>query len=118
MFFDLFFNSVWAQDATGTGAAPSGPGGLVSFIPFILIFAIFYFLMIRPQKRRLQEEQTMLKSLGKGDEIFTKSGILGKVIGLTDKVITLEVAEGVRLKVLKAQIGGLTKRLFDKEKKK
>ena len=111
MFFYHFFSHAHAQEA-----APPAPGGFAAFVPFILIFAIFYFLMIRPQKKRLQEEQSMLKDLGKGDEIFTKSGILGKIIGLTDKVVTLEVADGVMLKVLKGQIGGLARKLFDKAK--
>ncbi|MCY4524617.1 MAG: preprotein translocase subunit YajC [Halobacteriovoraceae bacterium] len=112
MFLLNFLSNAYAEQA-----APPAPGGFTAFVPFILIFAIFYFLMIRPQKKRLQEEQNMLNALGKGDEIFTKSGILGKIIGLTDKIVTLEVADGVKLKVLKAQVGGLAKRLFDKEKK-
>ena len=108
-----FFSVAFAQEAT----PPQGPGGLAAFVPFLLIFGIFYFLMIRPQKKRLQEEQNMLKALGKGDEVFTKSGIFGKVSGLTEQVVILEVADGVKLKVLKAQVAGLAKKLFDKEKK-
>jgi preprotein translocase subunit YajC len=69
--------------------------------------------MIRPQKKRLDEENAMLAALGKGDEIYTKAGILGTVVGMTDKVITLEVAEGVKFKVLRSQIGGLAKKIFE-----
>ena len=111
MFFLNLFNAAYAEQA-----APPAPGGFAAFVPFILIFAIFYFLMIRPQKKRLQEEQNMLNALGKGDEIFTKSGILGKITGISDKVVTLEVADGVMLKVLRAQIGGLARKLFNKGK--
>lgn len=102
-------SSSFAQEA----AAAPAQNPMMQFLPLIIIFAIFYFLMIRPQKKRLQEEETMLKALGKGDEIFTKSGIIGKITGLTEKVVTLEVADGVKLKVLRSQIGGKAGSLFD-----
>jgi preprotein translocase subunit YajC len=89
------------------------PNALMQFAPFILIFFIFYFLMIRPQKKRLDEENKLLAALNKGDEIYTKSGILGTITGVTEKVITIEIADGVKMKVLKSQIGGLAKRLFE-----
>ncbi len=109
---DFFIASANAQDG-----APQ-QGGFASFIPFVLIFGIFYFLMIRPQKKRLDEENAMLATLGKGDEIYTKSGILGTIVGMTDKVITLEVADGVKFKVLRSQIGGLAKKIFEAAEKK
>lgn len=93
-------------------AAPAAPNPLASLVPFLLIFAIFYFLMIRPQKKRLQEEQSMLSTLTKGDEVITKSGFLGTVAGLNEKVVTLEVGEGVKLKVLRAHIAGLAKKVL------
>lgn len=108
--FDLFIASAHAQEAAG-----GQQNIMMSFLPFILIFAIFYFLMIRPQKKRLEEEQSMINSLSKGDEVYTKSGILGKIVGLTDKVITLEVNDGVKLKVLRSQVGGLVEKLFEKK---
>ena len=70
------------------------------------------------QKRKLQEEQALLSSLSKGDEIFTKSGIIGTISGITDKIVTLEVSEGVKLKILRGQIGGNAKKIFEKEEKK
>jgi preprotein translocase subunit YajC len=97
-----------AQDASA-----QQPNPLVSFAPFVLIFVIFYFLMIRPQKKKLEEEQKMLKSLSKGDEIYTKSGILGKITGMTEKVVTLEISEGVKLKIVRSQIAGLADSLFN-----
>ena len=118
---DLFFSSAMAQEAT-TAAAGAGqqPNPMMSFMPFVFIFIIFYFLMIKPQKKKLQEEAALLSNLSKGDEIFTKSGILGTIQGLTDKVITLEVADGIKFKVLRSQVGGLAKKIFEKpeEKKK
>jgi preprotein translocase subunit YajC len=91
---------------------------VTQFVPFILIFVIFYFLMIRPQKKKLEEEQSMLSTLTKGDEIFTKSGLLGTIVGMTDKIITLEVAQGVKMKILRSQIGGPSSNIFDKKEDK
>lgn len=109
---NLFFSSAFAQEAA---AKPQQPNGFMSFIPFVLIFAVFYFLMIRPQKKRLDEEKKMLTALDKGDEVYTKSGIIGVISGLTDDIVTLEVADGVKLKMLRGQIGGLSKSIFKKE---
>lgn len=92
--------------------APPTPSALSSFVPLIIIFVIFYVLMIRPQKKKLDQEQRLLKSLGQGDEVYTKSGLLGTITGLTDKVVTLEVADGVKMKVLRSHIGGLAQKLF------
>jgi preprotein translocase subunit YajC len=105
--FDLFISSAEAQ-TTPAG----GPEGLMSFLPFVIIFGIFYFLMIRPQKKKLEEEQAMLTTLGKGDEIYTKSGILGTITGMTEKVVTLEVSDGIKFKVLRSQVGGLASKIF------
>ena len=110
---DLFISSAHAQATTP--AAAQSP--LVSFIPFILIFAVMYFLMIRPQKKRMQEEQTFLNKLAHGDEVFTKSGILGKITGIADKVVTLETDGGARMKILKSHIGGSATQLFAEAKK-
>ncbi|GAB4409804.1 MAG: preprotein translocase subunit YajC [Bacteriovoracaceae bacterium] len=115
--FSLFLSSAYAQ--TASGGAGGQPNPLASFLPFVIIFFIFYFLMIRPQKKRLMEEENMLKALNKGDEIYTKSGLIGTITGLTEKVVTLEVADGVKLKVLRGQIAGLAAKLFEtKEEKK
>ena len=109
---ELLFSSVQAQEAV----AAAQPGGLQSFLPMILIFGIFYFLMIRPQSKKLKSEQVMLGELGKGEEIYTKSGILGKITGLTEKIITLEISEGTKIKVLRSQIGGKSSSIFEKKK--
>jgi preprotein translocase subunit YajC len=95
--------------------AAQQPNVLVQFAPFLIIFFIFYFLMIRPQKKRMMEEQNLLNSLNKGDEVYTKAGIIGTITGLTEKVVTLEISQGVKMKVLRSQIGGLAQRLFDKK---
>jgi len=110
--FDLFISSAHAQ-----AAAPAAQSPFVSFIPFVLIFFVMYFLMIRPQKKRMQEEQSFLNKLAHGDEVYTKSGILGKVTGIAEKVVTLETDGGSRLKVLKSHIGGSATALFAEAKK-
>jgi preprotein translocase subunit YajC len=85
------------------GTAPAG-GGLMSFIPLILIFVVFYFLLIRPQQKKAKEHQNFLSNLKKGDEVVTSGGIHGRITGLTDVVVTLEIAEGVKIKVNRPSI--------------
>ena len=109
---NFFIASASAQDAAA--AAPQA-GGLTQFLPFVIIFFIFYFLMLRPQKKKLQEEQAMLSALGKGDEIYTKSGILGTIIGITEKIVTLESEGGAKFKILRSHIGGKAASLFEKK---
>lgn len=104
---NLFISNAYAQAAAAPAQNP-----IMSFVPFILVFGVMYFFMIRPQKKRAQEEQTFLSKLTHGEEIFTKSGILGKVTGITDKVVTLELEGGSRMKVLKSQVAGSSKALF------
>ena len=86
------------------GAAPSG--GIMSFIPLILIFVIFYFLLIRPQQKKAKEHQAYLSNLKKGDGIVTSGGLHGLITGLTDTVVTLEIAENMRVKVSRQHILG------------
>ncbi|OUR97305.1 preprotein translocase subunit YajC [Halobacteriovorax marinus] len=109
---DFLFTPVFAEEAS---AATAATGGLQSFLPMILIFGIFYFLMIRPQAKKAKDEQAMISTLGKGEEIFTKSGLFGTIRGMTDKVITLEIAEGTKIKILRSQIGGKASTIFEKK---
>ena len=92
-------------------AAPSGmqalmgqPNGMMNFLPFIAIFGVFYFMLIRPQQKKMKEQQTMISALKHGDEILTASGILGKITGITDKVLTVEIADNCKVKMLKSQV--------------
>lgn len=95
--------------------AAQQPNPIMSMVPLIAVFFIFYFLMIRPQKKRMEEEKKFILSLDKGQEVYTKSGLIGKIYGLTDKVVTLEVEDGHKVKYLRSQIAGSTAELF-KEK--
>ncbi|MEK7209798.1 MAG: preprotein translocase subunit YajC [Candidatus Binatota bacterium] len=95
----------YAQSAPG----PSGPSTLISFLPLVLVFVIFYFLLIRPQQKKAKEHREMLSKLKKNDEVVTSGGIYGKVVALADTVVTLEVAPNVRLRVQRPQISGIIK---------
>jgi len=78
-------------------------------VPMLLIFSVFYFLIIRPQSKRQKEHQSFLNALKRGDEVVTNSGILGRIEGLTDQFVTLEVADGVRIKMLRNQVAASSK---------
>ena len=91
-----------AEGAAGGGAA----GGLASFIPLILIFVVFYFLLIRPQQKQAKQHQAFLNDLKKGQKVITKGGILGEITGMTDGILTLEIADNIRIKVARDAIAG------------
>ena len=112
--FDFLIATAHAQ--TAQGGAPAQPAW-VSFMPFVLIFLVMYFLMIRPQKKRMEEEQSFINKLSHGDEVYTKSGILGKITGISEKVVTLELEGGTKMKVLKSHIGGSAASLLSEPKK-
>ncbi len=84
--------------AVGTG------GQFAQFIPLILIFVVFYFLLIRPQQKQAKQQQQFLNDLKTGDKVITKGGIHGTITGLTDTVVTLEIAQNVRVKVSRSAI--------------
>ena len=89
------------------GGAAAGPAGMANALILPIAFiAIFYFLLIRPQQKRAKEHRDFLAALEKGDEVVTSGGLHGKVTGITDKVVTLEIAPNVRVKVEKANIAG------------
>lgn len=92
--------------ASNVAAAP-GIGGML--LPFGLMFFVIYFLMIRPQQKKLKDQESMLSGLKHGDDVISSSGILGKITGITEKVVTLEIADNVRVKMLKNQISQIVK---------
>ena len=96
-----------AMAAGGGGAGGGSPqSGIISFIPLILIFVIFYFLLIRPQQKKAKEHQNFLANLKKGDSVITNGGLYGEITGLTDTVVTLQIAENIRVKVSRQHILG------------
>ncbi len=93
--------------AQGAGGAAGGAaGGIASFVPLILIFVVFYFLLIRPQQKKAKEHQAYLNNLKKGERVITNGGLYGRVTGLTDTAITLEIADNVTVKVARSAIMG------------
>jgi len=83
---------------------PKGPGAFEQLMPFVFIFVIFYFLLIRPQQKRAKTHQDFLTKMKRGDSVLTSGGILGTIEGLTDQFATLEIANNVRIRILRAQI--------------
>jgi preprotein translocase subunit YajC len=74
------------------------------FLPMVLVFVIFYFLMIRPQQKQRKKQQEMVNNLKKGDEVVTSAGIHARVHGIADSIVTLEIADNVRIKMDKQQV--------------
>jgi preprotein translocase subunit YajC len=93
--------------ALGVGGGGGGSQGMASFLPLILMFVVFYFLLIWPQQKKAKAHRQVLASLQKGDNVITSSGIYGTITGLTDTVVTLEIAEKVRIKVSRSAIAGV-----------
>lgn len=104
---DWISMEAWAQSAEG--ASPMGPGGAMAnfFIPMILIFAVFYFLLLRPQQVRQKKQKLLLEGLKKGDKVVTSSGILGTVANLSKVTVTLQVADNVKIKMLRDSVTNL-----------
>lgn len=94
-----------AQAQTAGGAPAQGGMGLTTLLFPIILIAVMYFLMIRPQMKRQKEHKSMLDKLGKGDEVITTGGIAGVVTDIGDNFITVEVADNVRVRVQKGAVG-------------
>ena len=94
----------YAAGGTATAGSAGGMGAIGQFLPLILIFAVFYFLLIRPQQKKAKEHQQFLGNLKKGERVVTSGGIHGRITGLTDTNVTMEIAEGVKVKVNRASI--------------
>lgn len=92
--------------------APGGEGGAggspLAFLPFVLIFVLFYFLILRPQQKQTRKKEEMLKSLKRGDNVITAGGIYGKIINISeDDIVTLEISKGVSIRIARSGITGL-----------
>ena len=101
MLSDIWISSAWAQAADGTAARPSI---IEQAFPFVIIFLIFFFLVIRPQQKRAQTHKGFLTTMKRGDSVLTKGGILGTIEGLTEQFVTLQIADNVKIRVLKSAI--------------
>ena len=99
---DFFISAAQAQ-----AAGASGGQSLLTFLPLVMIIVVFYLFLVRPQNKRAKEQREMLTKIAVGDEVATTGGLLGKVVEVGDSFVTIEVAEGVQIKVQKFQVGSL-----------
>ena len=112
----LFIGHALAQNAapaTAPAATSGIPGAamfgsVANFLPMVLIFAVFYVLIIRPQQKKIAEQDRMIKALKRGDRIVTTGGIHGKISKLEDDHVMVEVADGVNIKLARAHVQGLS----------
>jgi preprotein translocase subunit YajC len=103
----MFISTAYAQ--TGGGAPSSGASAFMSFAPLILIFVIFYFLLIRPQQKRMKAHQAMIAGAQVRDEVVTNGGLVGKVTKVDDQYLEIEIAQGVKVKVVKSMLADIRK---------
>lgn len=96
---NLFISDAWAQ-----GAAGGSGGSLLQLLPMVAIIVIFYFLLIRPQQKKAKEHRAMVADLSKGDEVVTNGGVLGKITDSDENFLTVEVAQGVEVRVQRLAI--------------
>lgn len=95
----------YAMGSAGSGGGAQG--GLGAFLPLILMFVIFYFLLIRPQQKKAKQHKEMLSAIRKGDRVVSSGGLHGIVTGIADDVVTMEIAPKVRVKVSRSSIAGV-----------
>jgi len=113
--FKPFIGEAFAQTGSA-GASPGGASLLVSFVPFIFIFILFYFLLIMPQQKRAKKKKEMVANLKKGDRVMTSGGIIGTVTTLSTKIVTLQVAEGTRIKFNRVYVEEMVEESGEEEK--
>ena len=100
---DFFVLQAGAEEAAG----PQGPlGTVIGFLPYVLMFGVLYVLMIRPASKQRKEQQEMLSALKKSDEVMTSSGICGVIQSIDEQVVTLEIADKVKIRILRDRIAG------------
>ena len=96
----MFVTPAYAQAAGAAG----GAGAIAQFIPLILIFVIMYFLILRPQQKRMKEHRNMVSELKRGDQVITQGGLIGKVTDVKDDELAVEIAQGVKVRVVRATV--------------
>lgn len=103
----MFIETAHAMGAQGGGSSQGD--GLSTLIMMVVIFAIFYFLMIRPQQKKVKEHKKMVDEIKKGDRVITAGGMYGTVDNLSDTTLTIKIAEGVKVKITRGSIGTVVK---------
>lgn len=107
--------SFFISDALAAAPAQGQPDAIMSFLPLVLIFVVFYFLLIRPQTKRAKEHKKMVESLAKGDEVVTNGGLLGRITDVGENFVQLKVADNVEVKVQKQAVATLMPKGTGKE---
>jgi preprotein translocase subunit YajC len=106
------FGVAYAMGGMPGGSAGGAGGGMAAFqqiIPLVFMFAIFYFLLIRPQQKKAKEHKALLDSMKKGDNVITAGGVHGKVTSVENELVTLEIANNVNIKITKSYIAAIKK---------
>ncbi|MBV5340004.1 MAG: preprotein translocase subunit YajC [Deltaproteobacteria bacterium] len=106
------FGLAFAMGGAPGGAAGGASGGMAAFqqiIPLVFMFAIFYFLLIRPQQKKAKEHKALLEAMKKGDNVVTAGGVHGKVTSVENDLVTLEIANNVNIKITKSYIAAIKK---------
>jgi preprotein translocase subunit YajC len=105
--------------AAGGGPAaarpPQGCGGPEQLIFMVLMLVVFYFLLIRPQQKRMKQHKTMVEGLKRGDSIITSGGIYGRISSIEGNVLTVEIAKGTNIRILKSYVGGVANEQTEKD---
>jgi preprotein translocase subunit YajC len=100
-------SSAWAQQVGGL-SLPAGMEGITQFLPLILIFAVFYFLLIRPQQKKMKAHRELMSQLARGDRVVTNGGLVGTVTKLlNDNEVQVEIADGVRVTIMRPMIASV-----------
>ena len=103
----MFVSPAYAQAAA---PAAGGTAAFAQFIPLILVFLIMYFLIMRPQQKKMKQHRAMIEALKKGDTVITQGGIIGKVVAVRDEEAEVEIAQGVRIRVVRATVAQVVNR--------
>lgn len=103
----FFISDAMAEAAPAAAGAGQQPGLLEAIFPFVILFIVFYFLLIRPQSKRAKEHKKMVEALSKGDEVLTAGGLYGKVVEVGEQHVALEVAENLLVKVQRDSVASL-----------
>ncbi len=97
---DFFISNAYAQDT-------SASGGLMQFLPLVVIFAVFYFMLIRPQMKRTKAHKQLVAQLSKGDEVVTNGGLLGRITEVSESFVTLELADNLQIKLQRQAVASV-----------
>ena len=96
----MFVSPAYAQAA----GAPGGAAAFAQFVPLLLVFVIMYFLILRPQQKKMSQHRAMVGALKKGDTVVTQGGLIGKVIAVRDDELDVEIAQGVKVRVVRGTV--------------